>query len=553
MRASFVGTSSVFTASCLILTLFLQNAVATLGCTKAALVPHLPPNTTLLSATTVASGGSYGGGSSDKDFPSPATGLPALCAIQMQVYEAHSSYMVGVFLPSTATYNQRFMTTGNTGFGGGINWPAMGTFVQYGFASMSTGSGHSSGAGDASWALNNPEALTDWGYRAMHGSVVVAKQVIAAYYSTSIKYSYYSACSGGGRQGLKEVQLYPSDFNGVVVGAPPWWLTHLHSWVVQVGKWNLPQSGVNRIPATMFGPIKDEIYRQCDPQDGLADGVISAPYSCNFSTEPLACTSTKTTSCLKPSAIATFNSLYSDWRDDSGHFLFPPFALGADYYSLASSTSAPSGFGTDFVADMVVNDANWNWTTFNTSIVTLADQLNPGSANADDFDLGPFQAAGGKLLHYHGMADSLIPTGSSILFREKVVEAMNGVSLNDFYRMFLIPGMGHCRNSAVAPWYIAGGGQTIANSSHSVPGFSDAKHDIVLAVMDWVENGVAPDSIIATKFEGDDDSSTVVNQRPICAYPSVAKYAGTGNVNSSSSWACETGDPISIPQNLLGH
>lgn len=273
-------------------------------------------------------------------------------------------------------------------------------------------------------------------------------------------------------------RLYPEDFDGVVAGSPPWWLTHLHTWVVQVGKWNLPESGVNRIPASMFLPIKEEIYRQCDPQDGLTDGVISAPYSCNFNSSTLACSSTKSTHCLKPAALATFNTLYSDWRNSSGHFLFPPFALGADYYGLASSATAPSAFGTSFVANMVVNDANWNWTTFDTSTVTLADELNPGGANADEFNLGPFQAAGGKLIHYHGMADSLIPTSSSILFREKVAEAMKGTTttLNEFYRMFLIPGMGHCRDSSVAPWYIAGGGQAIANSSHSVPGFSDAQH-----------------------------------------------------------------------------
>lgn len=466
------------------------------------------------------------------------------------------STVVGVFLPSTATYNERFMATGNTGFGGGINWPAMGTFSQYGFASMSTGSGHSSGAGDASWAVNNSEALLDWGYRAMHGSVTVAKQAIAAYYSTSIQYSYYSACSGGGRQGLKEVQLYPNDFNGVVVGAPPWWLTHLHPWAVQVGKWNLPESGANRIPATMFLPIKEEIYRQCDPADGLTDGVISSPYTCNFNASALACSSTRTTNCLKPAQMATFNSLYSDWRDPAGNYLFSPFALGGSYSSLAGGTTEPSGFGTDFVSDMVVNDEAWDWHTFNTSIVAQADnKADIASANADIFDLSPFEAAGGKLIHYHGMADSLIPTSSSILYREKVALAMNkgSASLNEFYRMFLIPGMGHCRNSDVAPWFISGGGQSIANNSHSVPGFSDAQHDIVLAMMDWVEKGVAPNSVIATKFEGDSNKNVVVNQRPICTYPNEAKYDGTGNVNSSSSWACQSGSPIEIPKNMLGH
>ncbi|TVY87427.1 putative feruloyl esterase B-1 [Lachnellula willkommii] len=545
--------SSVFTISCMIFISYIHNVAAILNCTKAAFVPHLPANTTILSATVVAKNGSYGGGSQDKDFPSSATGLPALCAVQLQVYEAHSSYMVGVFLPSNATYNGRFMTTGNTGFGGGINWPALGIFVQYGFASMSTGSGHNSGAGDATWAINNTEALTDWGYRAMHGSVVVAKEVIAAYYGSSVQYSYYSACSGGGRQGLKEVQLYPEDFNGVVAGSPPWWLTHLHTWVVQIGMSNLPESGANRIPASMFLPIQNEMYRQCDPQDGLTDGVISDPYSCNFSSATLACSSTKTTSCLQPAALDTFNTLYNDWRDPSGNFLFPPFALGADYYGLAGSTSAPSGFGTNFVADMVLNDANWNWTTFNTSIVELADKLNPGGANADDFDLSPFQSRGGKLIHYHGLGDSLIPAGSSILFREKVAEAMASSSLDDFYRMFLIPGMGHCRDSTVAPWYIAGGGQTIPDSSHSVPGFSDAQHDVVLALMAWVEKGDAPDSLIATKFLDDKVITDVVNQRPICAYPSQAQYTGSGNVNESSSWACQAGSLISIPETKLGH
>jgi feruloyl esterase len=130
---------------------------------------------------------------------------------------------------------------------------------------------------------------------------------------------------------------------------------------------------------------------------------------------------------------------------------------------------------------------------------------------------------------------------------------LTSTGLDDFYRMFLIPGMGHCRDSTVAPWFIAGGGQSIANSSHSVPIFSDAKHDAVFAVVAWVENGTAPDSLIATKFLNDSDPTVVFNQRPICAYPNVATYDGVGNVKASSSWACQSGDPISIPQAMLGH
>jgi len=203
------------------------------------------------------------------------------------------------------------------------------------------------------------------------------------------------------------------------------------------------------------------------------------------------------------------------------------------------------------VQDFVLNDPTWNYYDFNYTIVELADQLQPGNATANDYDLSPFQQRGGKLLQYHGLSDALIATGSSVYFYKQVLKTLQpkGIELDDWYRFFLVPGMQHCLGTPTdvnAPWYFAGANQAGAigvqpGSVHSVPGFSDAKHDILLALMAWTENGTAPDSIIATKWDNDTlaGSSAVLRQRPLCPYPTQARYSGHGDVNVPENWSCE--------------
>ncbi|KAK1718930.1 Tannase/feruloyl esterase [Colletotrichum lupini] len=160
---------------------------------------------------------------------------------------------------------------------------------------MSTDTGHISGFGDTSWALNNPEAMIDWGYRAMHGSVVVAKAVLTAYYGSVPNYSYYVACSTGDRQGLKEVQEFPEDFDGVLVNAPAWWTTRLGAAGVQRGILNLPSDDPKHIPVSLLQVILTEMIKQCDPQDGITDSIVIDPYACDFRPEAMLCTSTNVT------------------------------------------------------------------------------------------------------------------------------------------------------------------------------------------------------------------------------------------------------------------
>jgi feruloyl esterase len=517
-------------------------------CSTSAFAGILSPNATISYAVPVPAGGSWSMPS--PEFPANDTGLPALCAIGVNVVSSpSSSFNFGLFLPQE--WNSRFMASGNGGFGGGINWNDMETNALSEFASMSTDTGHFSTAFDASWALNNPESQLDWGYRAMHGSVTMAKAITEKYYGHKIEYSYYAACSTGGRQGLKEIQMFLDDFDGVLAGAPAWWTSHLQTWTLEIGLWNLPVDASYHIPSSLFPVISNEVFKQCDPQDGLVDGIISDPMGCDFFPEVLLCTPASNTSeCLTGPQIKTLYKIYNDWVDVNDTFVFPHYEYGSEaQYTAVTDTDSgvPSPLGTSWVLNFLLNstaqDTDW-LDTFDYATVQLGDALNPGHANADDFDMSPFAARGGKLIQYHGLSDALIPTGSSIYFYKRVLTTLTplGINVSDFYKFYLIPGMQHCSGSVGdAPWYIAGGGQpfTLGPTVHGVPGFEDPKHDALLALMQWVERGIEPEEIIATKFVDDTVALGVRRQRPLCPFPNKARYKGTGDPDLAESWQCQ--------------
>jgi len=201
-----------------------------------------------------------------------------------------------------------------------------------------------------------------------------------------------------------------------------------------------------------------------------------------------------------------------------------------------------------YVQDMLLNDTSWNFWDYNYTIVELADKIQPGNATAYDYDLSPFHAHGGKLLQYHGMSDALIATGSSVVFYKEVLKTLvpKGIELDSWYRLFLVPGMQHCAGTPPdmnAPWYFAGANQAGAlgvspGSVYSVPGFADAKHDALLALMAWVENGTAPDQIVATKWVDDKLVDKVLRQRPVCPFPKQARFIGRGDPDVAENWVC---------------
>jgi len=359
------------------------------------------------------------------------------------------------------------------------------------------------------------------------------------------------ACSGGGRQGLKEAQEYPEDFDGYAVGHPPWLLSHLHPWVVYIGNANLDPKSDTYISPELISKLNGRVQTICDSQDGVTDGIIISPWTCDFNSSQLLCEDNNNTqsSCLAEAQLSTWDLLYNNWVDSTTNLISPPLMLGADVSALTGS-HVPSGFGTQYVENFVMNNTKWNFSEISPWTVQLADSINPGNSNAARYDLSALRSANAKIIHYHGLADPLIPPAFSIYYNEQVAKTMypdDATALQDFYRLFLVPGMYHCRESAGAPWYFAGGGQQVVGANNSVPGYSDSQHDILLAVMDWVENGTAPNSIIATKYHNDTVSQGVYKQMPLCPYPQQAQYIGN-DVNDATSWVCSNGTSMNLPE-----
>ncbi len=294
--------------------------------------------------------------------------------------------------------------------------------------------------------------------------------------------------------------------------------------------------------------------RQCDGTDGVMDGIISTPDRCDFHLEALLCTpSSNQSACLTSPQIETLSKLYGNWIETNQTFGFPNMEYGSEWqWSLVHDGGGDDQFSPSYVRNIVYNNPDWSIWNFSYDTVRDAERVNRMQGlDADNFDLSPFNARGGKLLHYVGLADGFIPAGSSEYYYNHVVRALapKNISVESFYRLFEIPGMGHCAGSGVsAPWYINGAGQagSVGSNVRGVPGFNDNQHDAVLALMKWVEGNTAPPALIATKFTNDSDyTQGIESQRPLCPYPEVAVLDG-GDITLAESWVCANGSDYAL-------
>lgn len=348
---------------------------------------------------------------------------------------------------------------------------------------------------------------------------------------------------------MKEAEYYPESFDGIVAGAPAWWTSHLQPWTVRIALYNLPTTADYHIPAALFPTLNAEIIRQCDPQDGVVDNIISDPLGCNFQPTTLLCGSNSTanvTGCFTGPQLDTVYNIFSDYVGENNTFIFPSFWLGSEGQPAFFSGNAPNPLGPEYVQYFLGKGPSWNFTDYNDEIIALSDAMNPGNATVG-FDLSGFHAKGGKILAYHGMADPLIPTGTTPYFYDHVTRTLKpqGINVDEFYKYFLVPGMSHCSGTQAsmnAPWYFAGGNQqaALADDVYSVPGFEDEEHDVLKAMMAWVEEGRVPEYVIGTKYVNDTMHDEVLRQRPICIYPKQAKYTGEGDVDDAANWECKS-------------
>ena len=503
-------------------------------------------------------------------YPTAAADLPPLCAVIVR--NTTVNYRFGMFLPDT--WNSKLLVVGNGAFLGGINWLDMGPGPKYGMASLSTDTGHNSGSGDQTWA-DTDEKKTNWAYRALEGSTTLGKTLISAYYGDApIAYTYYSGCSTGGRQGLKQIQRDPDIFDGALIGAPAWDTKHLMPWISKLATWNLPEDGPYAVnDAALFGRLQAEVVAQCDGLDGVHDNIVSELDLCRekFNITRVRCDATPNqTACWTQPQIETALRMYGDYVTDTGE---RPGGEGTLIYKGLSHSSEAEwstyllpiaedeagnvrrNFDAQYERYFMNYGANWPITAYNDSVADDSRRLDSGgrdAATADQYaDVAAFRRRGGKVLLYAGLAGGLVPVRHTTLYYERTVQQIGGAAgdITDFFRYFQIPGMGHCRGSrdnVKAPWMIGGASQAALippyNAGWSVPlGFNDSRHDALLALMAWVERGDAPSEIVASAFNFTDSERqkiTLYRQRPICVYPRKAEWDGKGPQNDASSWSC---------------
>jgi feruloyl esterase len=288
--------------------------------------------------------------------------------------------------------------------------------------------------------------------------------------------------------------------------------------------------GANKIPA-----IARAVTAACDANDGVKDGVLNDPRECHFDPKALLCQQGDSDSCLTAPQVAALKKIYDGPVDDKGRQLFPGFLPGgeddeggwATWIGHAPGRDLQTVFAHGFYTNMVSTKDPVDLKTINVeTAVKLADDQQAQTFNAVDPDLKAFARRGGKLIVYHGWSDAALPPMGSVNYYNSVEEAMGPGKASYLMRLFMVPGMQHC------------GGGPGANSFGQFTPAGDADHDLSLALERWVEKGIAPDKLIATKFVDDKPEKGVAMTRPLCPYPQAATYKGSGDINDAVNFEC---------------
>ena len=494
----------------LLLALLIPGRTLGAGASCADLSKLALPNASITLAQAVEAGGFTPPGAGNASAASRA--LPAFCRVAATLKPTtDSDIKIEVWMPASG-WNGKFQAVGNGAFSGAIAYPAMTTALAKGYATSSTDTGHAGGS--ANFALGHPEKVIDFGWRSVHEMTTAAKKIIAAHYDSGPKFSYWNGCSAGGRQGMKEAQRFPTDFDGIIAGAPGLDWTGRAAQAVRIAK-TLESTAAARLSRAQAESLHGAVVQACDALDGVKDGLIENPKSCKFDPGVLQCKGSDGATCLTAAQVESVRSIYSGAvnpktkREITG--LEPGSELG--WTDLGWSVSARAT-GLDQFSFIVFKDPGWNIQKFNfESDIVRAEDVDNDTINALDPNMKPFIDRGGKLIQYHGWSDPQISPGNSTQYYTRVLAALGNASkVQSSYRLFMAPGMAHC-----------GGGE------------GPNSFDMLAALEQWVEQGQAPERIIASHST----NGAVDRTRPLCPYPQVAVYKGTGNINEAANFECK--------------
>jgi feruloyl esterase len=418
-----------------------------------------------------------------------------------------SSIGLEIWLPQDG-WNGKLLAVGNGAWAGSISYGALADAVAAGYAATSTDTGHV--GNNVDFALGHPEKLVDFAYRAVHEMALAGKAVVERNYSRRANRAYFSGCSTGGRQALTEAQRYPNDFDGIVAGAPAYYPTHIQGMQVWTAAVNANRADKPLGPRE-FELLNDGAIAACDAQDGVVDGVIENPRVCPFDPASLTCRGTDA-ACLTPAQAEVARLTYRGPADAAGKVIFPGLSRGSERGWRTLSADKPLSLAFDTYAQLVFGQPSWDFRSFDAARdIALGVEKIGRLMDAADPHLDTFIAHGGKLLLYHGWADPGIPPEGTVRYYDAVGKALGRAAASSV-RLFMVPGMGHCRG-----------------------GTGTDTFDPVAALDGWVRGGPVPQRIEAARVE----NGTIVRTRPLCAYPARAVYRGTGSTDDSKNFECE--------------
>jgi len=451
---------------------------------------------------------------------------PSVCRVTAVTTHPPAGDQVRIWIAiPLSNWNGRFLGTGGGGFSGGsaagVNQPAA-----FGFAAGATDTGHEGAGGgfalDASGRLNW-QLVRDNAHVGIHEMTATGRSLTEAMYGTPPRFSYFGGCSTGGRQGLMEAQRYPEDYNGILAGAPA------INWTRMLPQelWGLVLMNAvgNPVAPCKLAAATAAAIAACDAIDGVTDGVIEDPKRCTYDPKALVGTSAGDCGSFTDADADVIRRLWQGPRRGDGSFMWYGLPRGADLNALWTSRGAPLkpqpfGIALDWFRYFLTQDPKLDASRITPAAYErLWDQSveQYGSViGTDNPDLTAFRDRGGKAIVWHGWADQLISTEGTIDYYTRVQRQMGGAKKTaEFVRLFMAPGVGHCAGGA-----------------------GPAPTGQLDALLAWVEDGKAPESLPAARR---DQTGAVTRSRPLCPYPLVAKYKGSGGTDDAASFTCSAG------------
>jgi feruloyl esterase len=426
--------------------------------------------------------------------------------------EPGSDIGIEVWLPSPEEWNGRFWGIGNIGFAGRIRYERLGTFVNAGYAAVSTDGGNqAAGSGDLSWAANYPSRIVDFAHRAAHLGATYGKIIAEQFYARAPTRAYFSGASTGGHEGLMLAQRYPEDYDGIIAGCADqnWVGLYLHGATLQLWHLTDPAAFVSPPQIAALADAALTVY-------GGSEGFIENPLRCDPEEIFRAYANASVAPPLTARQIDILRIFYNGPTGLDGLPMRKlGFAPGSEKGWSAHFGQTPdqrpiASYLGNFLANFVYADPQWDASQFDPiSTAKAAHEKLDDIMNADDPNIGRFAERGGKLILYHGWTDVMVPARLTLDYYERVQAAIGPEAAAQAVRLFMVPGMGHG---------LIGNGYT--QFGQSSPGGGNPDKNLASALEHWVEHGIAPDTIAARRHEiPRDPNSRVLGRQTLHAWP----------------------------------